>query len=54
MLFLDEESTIVVPIGRNPFVWGGPCLTLQDYASSDGMSAFALDDQEEMEMWQNF
>jgi hypothetical protein len=27
MLFPNKESTIVVPVGRNPFAWGGPQLT---------------------------
>lgn len=44
MLFPDEESTAVVPVGRNPFGWGGPRIMWQDCASPNGEPTFALDD----------
>jgi hypothetical protein len=50
----EEESIVVVPVGRNPFGWGGPRLTWLDVDTPDGEPAFALDDQEEQEMCQDF
>jgi hypothetical protein len=54
MLFLNEESTAIIPVRRDPFAWGWPRLTWQDCSSPDGKLAFAINDLEEMEMWQDF
>lgn len=35
VLFHDEESNVVAPLGRYPFVWGEPRLMWQDCASPE-------------------
>jgi hypothetical protein len=35
VLFHDEESNVVAPLGRYPFVWGEPRLMWQDSASPE-------------------
>lgn len=51
-LFPDNEvSNGIVRIGRDPFEWGGPCLSWLD---EDGEPMFVLNDTEELEMWSEF
>lgn len=47
----DEVSSGIVRVGRDPFEWGGPCLSWLD---EDGEPMFILNDMEEQEMWAEF
>lgn len=43
-LYPDDGSSTVVPIGRNPYTWGGQWLTWQDFAALGDEPMFAIND----------
>lgn len=47
----NEASSGIIRVGRDPFEWGGPCLSWLD---EDNEPMFVLNDREEQEMWSEF
>lgn len=49
-----SSGEAVISIGGNPNMWGGPWLSWRDRVAYRDELVSTLDDQEEMQLWQDF